>query len=125
MVDINELFADRNFQSLLAGMGSKFGRGGAGEAIGVPTQQYLQSQAAQEATAAQGKKQEEFWKNVIEALKGATPKDQPGLTSAKIAPGSVALDITPPSATAGAAGSGVTPAPTDKKEYDFSSIIPF
>lgn len=92
----NALFSDRNFLSLLAGMGSKFGRGGAGEAIGVPTQQMIQSLATQEAVAKGEKQRSELNQALLSILGGGTtPAEMPGLTSAMINDKGIKLDITP------------------------------
>ena len=103
MADFNltELFGNRNFQNLLAGIGTNLDPYGAGGAIGRPTQQLIKNLAAQEATA----KQQEFATQLAKMLGGITPKEEEGLTSMTMKPGSVALDITPPGVAGGAMGS--------------------
>jgi hypothetical protein len=130
---LENLLSDRNFLSLLAGAGSRFGAGGAGEAIGVPTQQMIQSLASQEAVASQEKKREEFNKQLLAILGGLTPKEMPGPTGLKVGPDKVTLDITRPSGTVagqpgqvGAAQAGQT-ALGPEKEFKLSDlgVIPF
>ena len=124
---VEQLFQDKNFLSALAGMGTKFGRGGAGEAIGVPAQQMIQSEAAQKATAAQSDERKKFWENLARIMAGTTPKGTPGVSGGKFdAGGDLTLSITPPSATAGgAADTGATPTPAKGTGFNFSDIVPF
>jgi hypothetical protein len=118
MVDINALFADRNFQNLLAGIGSSFGRGGAGEAIGQPVIQMNQAKAAQEATT----KQNKTLQDLLAAFAGkATPAEMPGPTSLKVGPdGKVTMDMTLPSDEA----AGGVPTAKDV-QGKLSDILPF
>ena len=107
------LTKDRNFLSLLAGMGSRFGAGGVGEMIGVPTLQNIQSMAAQEALA-KGEAERGKWnKALFDLLRGGfTSKDQPGPTSMKIGPDNITLDISttkPPASADGATSSETRP----------------
>ena len=138
MPSFGELMQDRNFLSMLAGMGTRFGRGGAGEAIGVPTQQLIQSLATQEAVGKQEAEKKKFNEQLIAILGGLTPKDMPGPTSMKIGADNMTLDITPPTAgaPAGVAGAGVAAGPvvdvapekvktTPAGRLDMSSILPF
>lgn len=133
MPTLEELFSDRNFLSLLAGTGARLGAGGAGEAIGVPTQQFIQGLAAQEVAAKQEKRRSEFdqmLKQAVRALAGEgglTPKEVPGPTSVKQTPTGMSIDITTPvSPGAGIAG-GASAAPTEQEgtESEATSLLPF
>ena len=112
------LLKDRNFLSLLAGTGARLGAGGAGEAIGVPTQQYIQSLAAQEAAGKQGKRQTQYDQLVSSVLAALTPAGMPGPTSLKASPGKLSVDLTPPAgqvgtpSVSGAPAASPTAAPT-------------
>ena len=127
--NFGELTKDRNFLSLLAGVGSRLGAGGVGEAIGVPTQQLLQSVGAQEATAKSALTRKSFNEQLMQLLGGLSPKETPGPTSIKATPGNLSLDITPPGGapTGTAPGTaGVTPeAQTPSSVTKLSDIIPF
>ena len=97
MVDINALFQDKNFLNLLAGTGARLGKGGVGEAIGVPAQQMIQSQAAQAATAKAEKERKAWLDAFTRAAGGLTPKGQPGINSIKTGnEGQLMIDTTPP-----------------------------
>ena len=127
--NFGDLTKDRNFLSLLAGMGSKFGAGGAGEAIGVPTQQLIQSLGAQEATAQQATSRKAFNERLIQLLGGLTPKEVPGPTSLKATPSQLSIDVTPPGMTPSPElGPGNVPIPApggDTRGMNLSDIIPF
>lgn len=94
----SNLTKDRNFMSLLAGVGSRLGRGGVGEAIGVPTQQMIQSQATQEALAAGEAKRGKWNSDFLKILAGMkyTPADLEGPTKLTMDHKGMNLQITPP-----------------------------
>lgn len=94
------LTSDRNFQALLAGMGTQFGRGGAGEMIGKPALQMIQGLAAQEAAGKGEDKRTAFNKQLFDLLAGLSPKDmtpaeQAGVTGLKQTGKGMTLDFTP------------------------------
>jgi shikimate 5-dehydrogenase len=95
-----QLLSDPNFQNLLAGTGARLGAGGAGEAIGLPAQQLIQSQASQKALAEQNKKRDDFMQQLLQALGGFTPKGQPGLESMTVGPEKTSVDIINPMGSA-------------------------
>jgi len=111
-MSLTDLLANRDFQSLLAGVGARLDPKGPGGALGLATQQYLGMLGAREQAQKQADAQNAQTKLVIDALAkhgGFTPRDTPGVTSAQATPdGGVKLDITPPVAPAGATG-GVAP----------------
>ena len=128
----SDLAKDRNFLSLLAGIGTGLDPEGVGGAIGKPTIGYLQSKAAQEATAKSTGQRQKFNEMLIKMLGGMTPKDQEGLTSLKAGPDNVTLDITTPGgqqavegATATPAAPTATPATPEAAGINLSDIIPF
>ncbi len=89
------LTKDRNFLSLLAGMGSKFGAGGVGEMIGTPTLQNIQSVATQEALA-KGEAERGKWNQAwLDLLRGAKYSDptMPGPNKLTIGPKSTVLEV--------------------------------
>jgi len=89
----SSLLSDRNFLSLLAGMGSKFGAGGVGEMIGQPTQSLIQSMATQEALG----KQENERKQWMQLLSGVKDKinspDQLGPNKVTYADGKATIEM--------------------------------
>ncbi|GAG31976.1 unnamed protein product [marine sediment metagenome] len=134
--DFMKLLGDRNFINMLAGVGTGLDPQGAGGAIGRPTQQYIQSLATQEAVAKKEGQRMKMEKDLLSILGGATPKDMPGLTTAKIGDGTMQLDINtagPQAPTQGSALAGQPAAapPTTTtpggpgKGFDMSSILPF
>lgn len=127
MPSIGELFQDRNFLSMLAGTGARLGAGGAGEAIGVPTQQWIQSLATQEAVGKADAEKQKFNEQLLAILGGLTPKEMAGPTSMKIGPDKMTLDITTPSgvATANVGGETTTPTTPSPGKFDIRSILPF
>ena len=86
---VENLFANRNFQNLLSGMGTGFSMGKpAGEAIGVPTREMSRNIAAQEATA----KQQKYMTDLIKAFQNAS-----NVTGIKTgAGGGTTLELAPP-----------------------------
>ena len=98
---VEDLFANRNFQALLAGIGTELDPQGAGGMIGRPTMQMIKSKAAQEATA----KQQKFFTDLAKYLGGFTPGDQPGLTSMTMDNKGVTMKMTPEGYIGGAMGS--------------------
>lgn len=128
MPNIGELLQDRNFLSMLAGAGAKFGAGGAGEAIGTPTQQWIQSLATQEAVSKADAEKQKFNEQLISILGGLSPKEMAGPTSMKIGPDKMTLDITTPSGAASTTAPGeptAAPAASSPGKFDIRSILPF
>lgn len=98
---ITGLLQDRNFLSLLAGIGQNLDPKGAGGAIGGPTRAMIASQAAQDRAAQQAAAQNAQTRMVIEALRqhgGMSDKDTPGVTSLKSTPTGLQMEITPKTA---------------------------
>ena len=142
----SDVFQNREFLSLLAGMGAKMGGpGSVGEAIGAPTQQMIQSRAMRETLGGQEKAGKE-WRDLLRSvLLGVTPAGEPGINTAKVSDKGVMLDIAGPTApiggAAGAAGlsagghpydfttggiapPGAAPTPT-KRRLDIADVLPF
>lgn len=81
---ITALLQDRNFLSLLSGIGAGLDPKGVGGAIGIPTRNAIAAQAAQERATKQAAAQNAQTKMVIEALNrhgGISSTDQPGINS--------------------------------------------
>jgi hypothetical protein len=116
---IANLLQDRNFLSLLAGIGTGLDPKGIGGALGAPTQAVIASQAAQERAAKQAAAQNEQTKMVIQALSqygGVTPKGAPGIDSIESTKdGAVKIQTTPQGGGGDYSGSGletpIAPAP--------------
>ena len=121
---VRGLFEDRNFLSMLAGMGGRFGRGeSAGEALGAPAMRTLAALSSQEALQGAEAKREAFNQQLLKILAGLTPQEQEGFTDAKITNKGLTLNYTPPGAVdeyeymftdprTGGAGAGAGTAPT-------------
>ena len=121
-----DLTKDRNFMSLLAGIGTNLDPGGAGGAIGRPTTSLIQSMAAQEATGKQAEQREKFNSTIMQLLGGLTPQDQPGPTSVKATGDKLSIDVTPPVLKPGQPGQGAVAAPgAGTSTPNLSDIIPF
>lgn len=125
-----DLTKDRNFLSMLAGIGTRLDPGGAGGAIGAPTQSLIQSMAAQEAAGKQEARRTKFDEAIQSLLGGLTPQDQPGPTGFKATGDKLTIDVTPPGAPGVAAalgGPGIAPtAPaTPKGGFDESKLLDF
>jgi hypothetical protein len=97
---LSGLFQDRNFLSLLAGIGQGLDPKGVGGAIGGPTRLAIASQAAQERSDKQTAAQNAQTKMLLDVLrqhKGATPQGIPGVTEFKaLDDGGVQFKIDPP-----------------------------
>jgi hypothetical protein len=95
---LTALFQDRNFLSLLAGIGAGLDPKGVGGALGGASQQAIAAQAAQERAAKQAAAQNAQTKMVIDALNnygGLSPRESPGVTSLSATPEGVKMEITP------------------------------
>jgi hypothetical protein len=106
------LFQDRNFLSLLAGIGQGLDPKGIGGALGAPTRAIIASQAAQERAASQAAAQNAQTKMVIDALRqhgGLTPKESPGVTSFSATPEGVKFEVTPQAGEAGGLDQPIAP----------------
>ena len=75
---LTQLFENRDFQSLLAGIGSRVDPQGPGAMIGEPTQQMIQSQAMAEAAEEQQSQAQENLKMMILAFGGKIDYDEEG-----------------------------------------------
>ena len=120
----SDLSKDRNFLSLLAGIGTNLDPGGAGGTIGRPTQSLIQSMAAQEATAKQTSQKQKFNEMIQELLGGPmTPEKEEGLTGFKKTGDKLSIDVTPPALKP---GQGPVAAPgVGTSAPNLSDIIPF
>lgn len=99
---VTGLFQDRNFLSMLAGMGGRFGQGqSAGEAIGGPAMRTLAALSSQEALQGAEAKREAFNKQILSILGQLTPAEEEGFTGIKGTSKGVTLDLTPPIGEAG------------------------
>lgn len=135
---MSNLFGDRNFLNLLAGIGSNLDPTGAGGAIGKPTQSMIQSLAMQEAMGEQEAKRTKFNEQLLSILGGLTDKELPGPTSLKATNKGITLDLTPPgtgglgtTGTSAGAGNYVkeesigTPSRAWTANKNISDVIPF
>jgi hypothetical protein len=135
---LTALFQDRNFLSLLAGIGAGLDPKGVGGALGNASQQAIAGQAAQERAAKQAAAQNAQTKMVIDALNnygGLSPKESPGVTSLSATPEGVKMEITPQAQQEGeaAAASAPTPQaqattgmrPTGTNRDRISALLPF
>lgn len=75
---LGQLFGDKDFQSLLAGIGSRVDPEGPGAMIGEPTQQMIQSQAMAEAAEEQQAQAQDNLKMMILAFGGKIDYDEEG-----------------------------------------------
>ena len=121
----SDLSKDRNFMSLLAGIGTGLDPEGAGGIIGRPTTSLIQSMAAQEATAKQASQRDKFSSSIMELLAGKmTPGEEQGLTGFKQVGNKLTIDAT--TAPALQPGQGPVAAPaTPGATPNLSDIIPF
>lgn len=128
---LNRLLTDRNFLSLLAGIGGGLDPQGPAGALGGATRNYIQSVATQEALGQQekqrsasnllalvaqlpeGEQKNEYLNRAINMLGGITTKGQPGVTAIKRGQDNqLTVDLDLP----GAPAQGAAPAPSGAPE---------
>ena len=114
------MFADPNFQLLLANMGKAADPEGVGGVVGGAAANMISSKAAQTALEKRDAQRQAQINRLVELHGGFTPKDTPGVTSIKRTPsGGVTFDLDLPplgsgvlsSENQGLAGQGVTKSP--------------
>lgn len=104
------MFADPNFQLLLANMGKAADPEGVGGVIGGAAANMISSKAAQTTLEKRDAQRQAQINRLVELHGGLTPKDSPGVTSIKRTPsGGVMLDVDlPPLDTSIGPGSQTT-----------------
>ena len=123
----SDLFSNRDFLQLLAGMGARLGgEGSVAEAIGVPTQAMIQAQATREALEKQEEELKDYRKQILSLLGAPNDKSQPGINTITESADGIKVDIAkPPVEAPGPTESGTRQKLPYGNYPNISSFIPF